>query len=271
MNNIPFLIIRHSVGGGGRFLASCLMASKSVAHFDSAIEQSKTDKLCLDYIKQKFTNDLNVWTKTEPNPVDAWNLSFCSAKYPRGDDLSINEFDNLARTHCTPHFWDSVEQNKLISLCWHKAVDPVFTHHAKNIVIIIDPPSTKWLHRANWYKHYEIKNRGIHLKQHDPSYAPPLIAEYINKFNNPIYSTEHPYSFIKNNIVNCKFKKVFSSKENFNSLNNAEFLNLSALLDENQFIKQIQTITNNLNIDPIAESFLRTAHQHWSSCHTFKY
>lgn len=259
------------MGGAGRFLTSCLMASSSVAHFDRGIEQNKTEELCLDYVKHKFTNSLDWWLKTEPNAIDAWNLSFISSKYPRGDNLSLDEFVANTKEQCTDYFWESIDSNKLIGINYHKTTNPVYFQQAKNIVVIVDPASVKWLHRANWYKHYAVTDQGIHIKINDPVYFNSVMGRYFSQFNNPIYSDEHFYSFVKKNIINCKFKDAFLVKENFEHLPNVEFINLSDILDKERFVENVQQIAKKLELQPISASFLESAHQHWDQCHNFKY
>lgn len=266
-----FLLVRYAPGGAGRFLMSTLMASKSIAHFDLKIECNKTDQKCLTYIKNRFTTNLNDWLKKEPNPVDAWNLHFISSKYSRGESLSEHEFVENALADGTEHFQNSINQNKLISLSWLKATEPEYFIKAKNIIILIDPGSIKWLHRANWYKHYAAAEKGIHVKINDPVYYNNSMGAYAKKFNNPMYCTDHPYNFIKNNIIGCEFKKVFSDSDNFKNLHNKCFINLSDILVEDSFVDIIGRISNDINIDNIDQDFLKSAHRHWINCHSFKY
>lgn len=266
-----FLLVRHAPGGAGRFLIATLMASKSIAHFDPAIENNKTDQKCLDYLKDRFTINLDDWLKKEPNPVDAWNLHFVSSKYTRGETLTVDEFVQNALSDGTEHFKNSINQNKLISLSWLKTTEPEYFAQAKNIIILIDPESIKWLHRANWYKHYSFTENGIHIKINDPIYYNNSMSSYAKKFNNPTYCNDHPYSFIKKNIINCKFKKLFSDIDNFKNLHNKCFINLSSMLSEDSFVNTIDRITSDIKINTINQDFLRAAHNHWINCHSFKY
>jgi|694.fasta_scaffold154741_3 hypothetical protein len=268
----PFLLIRHAPGGGGKFLMSVLMASSSIAHFDSTIEQNKTDKKCLDYIKEKFTSNIDDWLKIEPDSIDAWNLHFISTKYPRGETLDIDQFINLANSEATNHYHNSLSRKKLICMSWLKLSVPEYFIGAKNIVIIVDKKSMRWLHRAHWYKHYAVSDRGIHLKINDPKYHhTSTMVSYARKFNNPIYLLDSPRTFIKENIINCGVKKIFSEPDNFKNLINKCYVNLSDIIDENSFINLIKHITKNLNLHDIDQTFVRNAHKHWISCHNFKY
>ena len=246
------------------------MASKSVAHFEPNIESNKTDEKCLNYIKRKYTHILHNWLKFEPNPADAWNLHFISAMYPRGDNLTIDEFTSEAQESATEHFWDSVDKNKLIGLCWHKNSVTEYIQDSKNILIEVDPSSIKWLHRANWYKHHKIENNQIHLLTHNPAYNPAM-SRYYSKFNNPVYVDEHPINFIKKNIINCPVKKQFVDSNNFKHIPNLEIIKLSDILVEDAFIYGVNKIIKEFQLEPINIEFLKLAHQYYLSCNTFKY
>jgi hypothetical protein len=246
------------------------MASKSVAHYEADIEQNKTDEKCLDYIHRKYTTVVHDWLKFEPNPVDAWNLHFVSSKYPRGDDLTIDQFTELTQVNATEHFWNSQDRGRLIGLCWHKNSVTDYTQDAKNILIEVDPPSEKWLHRANWYKHHAVERNQIHLLVHDPAYNPAM-SQYHAQFNNPVYVNERPFSFIRQNIVNCPFKKQFKNPDNFRHIPNLEIIRLSDLLNEQTFVLAVDQIVKRFSLDPIDTEFLQSAHRYYLSCNQFKY
>lgn len=247
------------------------MCSPRVAHFDPTVEQNKTADTCLDYIKKKFTSDLENWTINEPNPMDAWNLHFISSKYPRGESLSVDEFLALLKSDATDYFWSCVGQGKLITTAWLKTSVPDYFATAKNIIVNVDKRSQKLLHRSNWYKHYDYSDKGVHLKIHDPAYTTPTHAQYLLKFNNPTYAQESFYHFIKNTIVNCKFKQTFAQRENFNHISNSYNVDLIDILCADTFVITINRITQALDLDTIDAEFLTLAHQHWTNCHSFKY
>lgn len=263
-----FLIVRQAPGSAGNFLISLLQCSTSMLHNNSKVETNKTNNSCLSFFKEHYTNDTYHWLLNEPRPQNSLNLHFISASYSRGDDLTFDAFMNLCREEATLSFWQGVHNNKLIPMIWCKPTIPNFFINPKIVTIIIDNKAVKWFHRAVWYKRYGIKDGKIHIKADDPLFN-PYRSNYINKFKNPYLVDENPIGFIKKNIINNKLKRTFMDIDNFLKLPNQEFVNLSELLDEDLLVVAINRICTNLNLNPVSESLIRSAHQHWSSCHEF--
>lgn len=267
-----FLVVRYANGSAGKFLLTVLMASKSVAHFDSAIETNKSDNLCVDYVHQHFSPDIANWLKTEPKHSDAWNLHHVSSNYPRGDDLSQQEFFNAAKLNATEHFWNSVQNDKLIPFIWHKQSVPVFFGQSKFVTIVIDPQSVKWFHRARWYKQYAALNGGVHIKELDPSYNSAKLTQYYQQFSAKYLIDQKPVSFIKTNIIKDPKKILFQNIDNFIDQPPAQFfLNLSDILSPSRCVDKINELCKTFGIVPISESLIIDCHRHWLSCHNFKY
>ena len=177
-----FLVVQFAPGSAGQFLISLLMGSNSVAHFDPVVNQHKTINNCVLYIEQHFTKNIGDWLKYEPSNIKAWNLHFISNKYSRGHDMSYDQFIVAAQEDATAHFWDQVNNEKIIVTPWHKTYIPAFYKDAKIVTILLDDKAEKWFHRALWLKLYGVKNNKIHLKLHDPMFNPPM-QNYFKKFN----------------------------------------------------------------------------------------
>ena len=263
-----FFLISYPQGAAGRFLCSILGASKSVAHFDSTIEENKSYDKCLSYIVKRFVPDMSKWLANEPKHTEAWNLHFVSTKYARGDDLSLNEFVSLCEAHGTTHFKESVAQNKLILFPWCKTNIPAFFNNTKKITVLLDKLSHNWIDRALWNKHYAIEDNKILNRVHDHR-NDPVMLEYYKKFNNPLYSTQPVNEFYQENITNNPDKKLFESSDQFaNRVNNIS-VNLSDILNVNSFVLFIRHVVETHNLDPIDEDFIIAAHLHWSGLHDF--
>ena len=267
-----FLMVNYAPGAAGKFLTSLLMSSPSLAHFDPEVEHNKSTRHCVEYIQKHFPRDITEWIIKEPNPRTAWNLHFFSSKYPRGDNLTIAEFFNLSKEHATDYFCQSVNQQKIIPSVWHKVTIPEFLADSMFVTIIIDPLSTKWYHRALWNKAYGYQNGRIHIKENDPALTPiPYMSQYFQKFNNPIYSDEKFFTFIKNNIINSNFKKTFMFCENFQQSKTQEFVLLSELLTYSSCYNAVTRICEKFNLEKVPDTVILKGHQHWMSCHKFKY
>jgi hypothetical protein len=265
-----FLLINFPPGAGGRFLSSVLMASRNISHFDPIIEQEKTNSKCLKYVQSHFTANVKEWLSREPKHIPAWNLHFISSKYDRGNELSQTEFLHLCDQHGTDHFHKSVREKKLIIVPWHKLVIPEFFEDALKITILVDIDSVDWFDNSLWYKHYDIIDGKVFLRENDPQ-SDPSMRQYFLQYNNPLFAEESVEKFYQKNITNNPNKLLFSESENFSSRKNNICINLSDMLNENQFIIMMSKIVKRLEIDPLNEHFLRAAHQHWIGCHTFKY
>jgi hypothetical protein len=153
-------------------------------------------------------------------------------------------------------------------MIWCKQHIPSFFINPKVATIIIDNQAVKWFHRALWYKKYGVKEGKIHVKADDPLFN-PYRSNYINKFKNPYLIDEHPFTFIKKNIINNKSKQTFMDINNFLDVPDQQFVNLSELLDEDLLVIAVNRICINLKLQSVSESLIRLAHQHWSSCHAF--
>ena len=273
MNNPQFLIARYANGSAGKFFLTLLMSSKSVAHFDPDVEQNKSNITCLDYIRSHFVTDVDNWLRYEPKHSDAWNLHQISSNYPRGDNLTASEFLKICKQDATQHFWNSVDNKKLIPFVWNKLAVPEFFKHSKFITIIIDPDAVKWFHRARWYKQFGTLGSAIHIKEQDPSYNSSKLKMYYDQFGAKHLVDQHPYTFIKENIINDPKKKLFQNATAFvdDELETQEFVNLSDILHVDNCIKKVRQICSKFNIDSISEDLIIDSHAHWLSCHNFKY
>jgi hypothetical protein len=272
MDSPQFLVTRYANGSAGKFFLTLLMSSESVAHFDPVVEQHKTATACVNYTQSHFVSNITDWLKHEPKHSDAWNLHQISSNYPRGDSLSESEFLHIAKSDATQHFWNSVANKKLIPFIWHKSSIPEFFKHSKFITILIDPAAVKWFHRARWHKQYGLVNESIHIKERDPSYNSAKLKMYYEQFGTEYLVEQHPYSFIKQNIINDPKKKLFQTTDAFVTDSNAqEFVALSDILHVDRCINKVIQICNKFNIAPVSEQLIIDSHAHWLSCHNFKY
>jgi len=270
MNNPKFIVVKYPPGGAGKFLISIIMSSRDVAHYDPDVENDKTPENCIAYIRNSFTPMIKNWMLNEPNDKFTWNTTFYSNKYARGNDLTLDEFVERAKTTCTEHFHNCVSKNKFIPLVWHKVNTAPFFADSKVLFIRVDNSAEKWHHRALWNKLYGTKNGKIHLKINDPEYNLPM-KEIMSKFKNPIYSEDTFYTFAKKNIINNEFAIPFSKDKEIVPQPNQKIIKLSDILNSSLFHSLAADIFKFLEIEPADEKVLKFAHAHWCSCHLFKY
>jgi len=260
------LVLSYPQGAAGKLLGSTLMSSKSISHWNEQVELDKNNKKCLDYVRQSFTKNMSKWMLFEPNHTQAWNLQFISAKYARGEDLTTEQIIKLANKHATAHFHRSVFENKLCMFPWHKTHDNIFAS-CKKITVLIDTASQRWFDQALWEKHFLVENDKVKMLEHDTALAPH--NKMHKKHINPLYSELSVNNTYKNEIVNNPDKQKFKSVSQFRNRKHNICVNLSDLLDETQFIQTIERITQYHKLEPVNQSFARSCHQHWSSCHAF--
>ena len=86
-----------------------------------------------------------------------------------------------------------------------------------------------------------------------------------------MYSDEHFFSFVKREILKNQFKKEYQDSDNFETNSNRVFINLSELLNIESCINAMSRVCQELDIAITPDEIVRRGHEHWSSCHNFKY
>lgn len=259
-----FLVIRYPPGAAGRFLAVMLMGNDNVAHYDASVKTIE-DKLA--YAKNSFPNELGNWLLSEPNDKIAWNITFVSNKYPRGDNLTKEEFNKLATEKCTEWYHKNVSLGKKIIIPWHKTNIPIF-YKGQSITIVIDKKSERWYNRARWYKHFGIKDGKIYLRENDPAIHRDELKKIVASYNNPILLDESFFSFVKKTMVS-KEVAVFKNYSLLPAIDDDCLVNLSNLLSEQSCIDTINQLCDKLNLPMINQDYLKNCFAHWRNLHPF--
>jgi hypothetical protein len=260
---MKFLLTQFAEGSGGSFLMCVLAASNSVWHWDEKTQNNKTEDKSLSYIKSKFQKDYTLWIARDPKPQNDYNLHFLSTKYPRGDDLTLEEFKSLCKLNGSDHFINGINSNLYQILPWHKITIPGFFNNPLVCTIIIDKSSLRWYHRSLWNKKFGIKDNLIHIKADDPSYNPER-ERYFQIFNNPYLVNKPFFNFVKENIILNKQKLLFLNPT-ISSNNSSIFL--SELIDEKKFVQKVQKICRELNLELLSKNYLIECHKYWKQCH----
>lgn len=245
------------------------MGSNSIAHFDQNIDQNKNLNLLLDYVKKSFVN-FDSWLATEPNPVPVWNIHWISGKMSRGEKQSWHDFQNQLITDASEYFWHCVKKQKYVMMVCNKIQLPVAYQNLKNITIINDAPSLKFVRKSVWYKHYGIKNNMVHIKINDPELYPEPTKTIMKQFNNPIYVNESIYKFYRNTVWDNSCTNFFSDTQNFNNINNLTVC-LSDILCEQKITNVVNQITDYLNADRVNSDYIIKSHRYWLDLHQFNF
>lgn len=266
MQHPKFIVVRFAPGAAGKFLSTLLMGSNDVAHYDPNVTTLE-EKIA--YFKASFPPDLSQWLLTEPSDKATWGTTFISNKHERGNNLSMQEFIDLAATHCTPLYHKAVNDDKYIVVVWHKNVIPEYFANSKIITIAIDDNSKKWFHRALWYKHFEKVGNKIHLKTNDPKCIKKEIRDILASFNVPAYVEESFCSFVKNNVIKSDLTLLFSNVIKLQEVKNDVIIQLSSLLYEEHCVATVRHIASVLKIAPIDEIYIRESFRYWRNLHDF--
>lgn len=259
-----FLTVNFAEGSAGKFLISLLMSSDSAAHYDPTVITNQ-DKI--NYIKKTFVPDLSQWLLHEPSDKLAWNINFVSNIYPRGNELSVEEFDRLSRVHCTKHFHNSVALGKKIIIPWHKKVFPLYLGN-DSVSINIDKPSMRWFVKAAWSKHYAIVDDRIHLKKHDPKFYQSDSSRHLI-YNNPVYLDKSLFSFLKNDIYKSEQTLFFSDRNQLRTMGSKFIIELGDLLELERLESKLKEICETFDLVPVDRSIVVAGFSHWRSLHEY--
>lgn len=263
-----FLFVRFNEGAAGKFLLSLLMGSQSVAHFNQSVEENKTIDQLLTYVHDSFSI-LDLWLKTEPNPVIPWNIHWISNKMDRGSSQPIDKFITQLQSDASEYFWKSVNLNKHILIVNNKPVPPVAYQNLAPVVIINDQSALKFLRKSIWFKHYGVRGNKIYLKINNPEMYPEPTRSIMKRFDNPMFVDESVFSFYRRVLWGNPNTKFFASRDNFPK--NSIFINLSEILDITKLVPAIDLLCNQLGIAPVDHRYIHQAHAHWIGLHTFKF
>jgi hypothetical protein len=127
-----WILINYPPGAGGKFIAACLMLFGTVAHWSKKnMEPAQT----VNWYKQSLPIDNEVWFQKE---IDTpWVLP-ASRLWPRGANLSKDEFWEKFNNQVDPWFSQCYNNNKFIVDFWHKQQHPEWWSKPTWINLIID-------------------------------------------------------------------------------------------------------------------------------------
>jgi hypothetical protein len=263
-----FFLINFPQGAAGKFISSVLMASPSIAHYEPNIQYNKTPDQCLLYVKSSFTNNFKNWIATEPSHAKAWNLHFVSSKYPRGDNLTPDEFVHQCNLYGLDYFKNMINDGKYILFPWHKTTIPEFFENANKLTVLVDHKSYEWFDQSLWLKHHDVKDKQVVLLIHSWQQNQAM-KKYFDKFQNPMHSEEPVDEFYQNHIVNNVDKKLFDVATKFDDRKNNICVNLSSILDTDLFLEFILALEGKFGLESIDKDFVVRAHQYWRQLHPY--
>lgn len=248
LDDIRWLIVRFAPGSGGKMLSALLQAAPNVASWNS------TGKPFESWFKDCYPGVFDKWLDLEPKC--SWNINqVISSTYPRGDDLSEQDFYEQLKEKCHLDFWKSVEDRKLIPLLWHKPHFPQFFRNKKVIDLVIDEDSDAQFVEMKMKKMFSFENipQGVKVtyQEHRPNYR---IGNFENAYHR-IFSTIE--EFKQTEIISNSWQKDMRSTETDVSLE------LKKLLAEDFIQSTFLPISNKLELFFTDLGMLTRCHLHW--------
>lgn len=106
-----WIILQYRPGSGGKFFCACLMTIDRITHWDPRVQHREITYQ--QWVRQQWTHPATEkWLAFEP--MHKWHTRFFSRTFPRGNDISIQEYNKLMN-QCASDYLRSVwHGNQLI-------------------------------------------------------------------------------------------------------------------------------------------------------------
>ena len=274
MSNPCFIITRFTHGSAGKFLSSVLQLSNQVDHWSPIIEKNKStelfEKLVLEYTKRSFPADHSLYMKMEP--MVPYNTDLYSAGYPRGNDVTLDQYLTYAFANDDYRLINCIKNNLFVNITFHKPCVPIFCQNNNVITITVTSDSEKqWLYKTLWSKQFlETDNEILYLPS-DPEYCSFSSIVPVLKFNNPYkFDKSLKEDLFEKYVINDYTNQWYFDPEKFSKydaahqLNNI-FISLDEILVVDKFLTAITKIFEYYNLDSPNLKLIEKMHQVWSS------
>lgn len=223
-----------------------------VAHWDRRVETAQIS--FEDFVQglwQPQKKDL--WLANEP--ITDWGLTFFSRTMPRGENLSIKDFDLACYQHSTDYFKEIWNSGKIILDFLNKDKIPVWWKNTKIICLDADISAARYRQRLLEKLYLWDPSTLMGFSMMD---KPMPEQKYHNAilFNNkwqhgPFETSDQWLDWVISN----------DSRINF-TMRSAADITMDNLLDYTEVTALIEQVANELGSD-FQENNLRFLHQHW--------
>lgn len=257
MNNYAtdqWLITQFPCGAGGKFVCSLLFLFDQVEHWAGIQDPAQQ----LLHYEQMVSRPVP-WLNKEPNT--AWDLTFFSRSYDRGNSISIDQFNQLTEQHASEHFRSAWSSGKIIVDHWHKPVRPVFWQQARSVVV--NPNNIDLLKHLMMTKLFEVdRPRGVFVDLLD---APSAQVSTQNQQHQQQYHTPYEFEF---DDFDSFLTQHLDSKTWYNtwqkpySENYTWNIDITDLVDWTQLIQRWEMIEQSFG-QTIDRTLLKRFHQIW--------
>lgn len=270
-----FLVMRFAPGSAGNFLTSLLQCSPEVGHWDENLEHNKPDADWLEYFKQVYKPDLGAWLQHEPSSRYSLGVrEVFSAIYDRGNDLTIEEFAEQEKIHCSAYYFALKHQQKYIPVFWMKNYFPQYFANSTFVNIMLDQQSVRWFDRSYYKKHFVVDtiNADGSLIVRYERHRATIVPQSFTGTNS--YKNYHPSftDFAKKEIFSNPWRSRYLGRQYLQASTNGRpeyTLTLSDLLDIKKLEPHYAGLCKFLNITPMPASLLPKLFSHWRQCHDY--
>ena len=249
-------ILQYRPGAGGKMLMLCLMTIDKVAHWDPEVE---TGVLTHEESLSKYWNPQSIagWVVSEP--VVHWHSKFYSRSYPRGDAISVDEYNHLMNIHSDDYFKYCWKSGKIILDYLHKPQLPSWHHGSMLLKLDADKhdPYYRETLLSKLYPWDPNTKIGTSLLDH-PNFQPS--TSNVLKFNNQ-------YEFGPFESVTQWLEFVWSKYSTINFKITNPDLQMPDLFQFDKIESLISSVADDLDSTYNVQA-LRATYEYWLGKHT---
>ena len=274
MSNPKFIITRFTHGSAGKFLSTVLQTSDKIDHWSVVVQSQKNTELItpvtLEYVNRSFPKDHSRYLQAEP--MVPYNTDLYSVGYPRGDNITLDQYVDYALEKNDIRLFTSIDNNRLANLVFHRPTLPKFCVASKAVTITVTTDKEKqWLFNTLWSKHFlEIKNK-IYYIPSDPQYCNfqslPTVLRFNNQYCFPLEQKDELYQkYVIGDHTNSYYfePEKFTEFDSTNGIDNV-FIKLSDILNADQFLLAISKIFLQLGLETPNSILISQMHKIWLS------
>lgn len=274
MSNPKFIITRFTHGSAGKFLSTVLQTSDKIDHWSVVVQSQKNTELItpvtLEYVNRSFPKDHSRYLQAEP--MVPYNTDLYSVGYPRGDNITLDQYVAYALEKNDIRLFTSIDNNRLANLVFHRPTLPKFCVASKAVTITVTTDKEKqWLFNTLWSKHFlEIKNK-IYYIPSDPQYCNfqslPTVLRFNNQYCFPLEQKDELYQkYVIGDHTNSYYfePEKFTEFDSTNGIDNV-FIKLSDILNADQFLLAISKIFLQLGLETPNSILISQMHKIWLS------
>lgn len=274
MSNPSFIITRFTHGSAGKFLSSVLQTSNQVDHWSAIVESHKEtdlfEKLVLEYVRRSFPSNHAVYMQQEP--MVPYNTDLYSAGYPRGNDVTLDQYLTHAIANHDSRLLDCIKNNLFANIIFHKPCIPMFCQGANVITITVTSDSEKqWLYKSLWSKQFLETENEIRYLPSDPEYCSFSSIVSVLKFNNPYkFNKSQKSELFEKYVINDHTNQWYFEPDRFVNFDNRHRLNnlfveLDSILSPSKFLVTVENMFDHLGLTQPNLSLIQQMHQIWLS------